>query len=160
MGIHYPEVRPAKVSTAMHQFQLCLRYIGQKQLDSLPLRCYYSSMKVVEKDNAVQGLLKSECQRCRDVLRALSKKAAHYPKGSLNVRKKAYKDRVYSYHYLIARENGQVVNRHISKAEVSELQQQIEQREKCRKEMRVYKRRIAYLEKLLVVPRRRGESKN
>jgi len=56
-------------------------------------------MKVVEKDNAVRGLLKDEYRRSRDVLAALSKKAARYPKGSLNVRKKAYKGKEYAYHY-------------------------------------------------------------
>ncbi len=116
-------------------------------------------MKVVEKDNAVRGLLEAECQRCRDVLGALSKKAAHYPKGSLNVRKKRYKDKVYPYHYLVARENGRVVNRHIPKAELPGLQHQLEQRDKCRKEIQVYKKRIAYIEKLLLMPRRRGDPK-
>lgn len=114
-------------------------------------------MKVAEKDNAVRGLLEEEYRRSRDVLKALSEKAARYPKGSLNVRKKAYKGKEYSYHYLVAREQGRVVNRHIPKAELPDLRQQLEQRDKCRKEIKAYRKRIAYLEKLLQLPRRVGE---
>jgi hypothetical protein len=109
-------------------------------------------MKVVEKDNAVQGLLKEEYSRCQEVLAALSKKAAQYPKGSLNLRKKRYKGKEYAYHYLVAREEGRVVNRHVSKAELPELERQLELRDKCRKEMQAYRKRIAYLERLLHLP--------
>ena len=114
-------------------------------------------MKVAEKENAVRGLLEEEYRRSRDVLAALSKKLARYPKGSLNVRKKAYKGKEYAYHYLVAREQGRVINRHIPKAELSDLERQLEQRDKYRKEIRTYRKRIAYLEKLLQLPRRRGE---
>ena len=116
-------------------------------------------MKVAEKDNAVSGLLEEEYRRCRDVLAALSEKAAQYPKGSLHVRKKGYKGKEYAYHYLVTREEGRVVNRHIPEAELPGLQRQLEQRDKCRKEMQAYKKRIAYLEKILKMPRRRGEQK-
>ena len=116
-------------------------------------------MKVAEKYNAVRGLLEEEYRRCRDVLAALSEKAAQYPKGSLHVRKKRYKGKEYAYHYLVAREEGHVVNRHIPEAELQELQRQLAERDKCRKEMQAYKKRIAYLEKLLQMPRRRGEPK-
>jgi hypothetical protein len=114
-------------------------------------------MKVVEKDNAVRGLLKEEYSRCQEVMAALSKKAAQYPKGSLNLRKKRYKGREYAYHYLVAREEGRVVNRHIPEAEVPVLQRQLAERDKCRKEMQAYKKRIAYLAKLLRLPRREGK---
>jgi hypothetical protein len=46
-------------------------------------------------------------------------------------------------------EEGRVVNRHISDAELPELKRQLELRDKSRKEMQAYKKRIAYLEKLL-----------
>lgn len=114
-------------------------------------------MKVAEKDNAVHGLLEEEYQRCRDVLAALAAKLARYPKGSLHIRKKAYKEKEYTYHYLVTREDAKVVNRHIPKAELPDLQRQLEQRDQCRKELQVYKKRIAYLERLLQLPRRRGE---
>ena len=109
-------------------------------------------MKVVEKDRAVQGLLEEEYRRCREVLAALSAQAAQYPKGSLNLRKKRYKGKEYAYHYLVAREEGRVVNRHVPKADLPELERQLGLRDKCRKEMRAYKKRIAYLEKLLHLP--------
>ena len=114
-------------------------------------------MKVAEKYNAVRGLLEEEYRRCRDVLAALSEKAAQYPKGSLHVRKKRYKGKEYAYHYLVAREEGRVLNRHIPEAELPELKRQLEERDKCRKEMQAYKKRIAYLEKLLQMPRRCSE---
>ncbi|MHB8707530.1 MAG: hypothetical protein ACYC9I_01510 [Desulfuromonadales bacterium] len=113
-------------------------------------------MKVAEKDPAVRGLLEEEYRRCQGVLASLAEKAAQCPKGSLNVRKKAYKGKEYAYHYLVARDSGRVVNRHVSEAELPELQRQLEQRDKYRKEMQVYRKRIAYLEKLLQLPRRRG----
>ena len=116
-------------------------------------------MKVVEKDSAVHGLLEEEYRRSRDVLAALLKKAERYPKGSLNVRKKAYKGKEYAYHYLVAREQGRVINRHISKAGLPDLRQQMEQRDKCRKEIQAYRKRIAYLEKILQIPSRRREPK-
>jgi hypothetical protein len=114
-------------------------------------------MKVVEKDNAVHGLLEEEYRRSRDVLAALLKKAARYPKGSLNLRKKAYKGKEYAYHYLVAREQGRVINQHIPKAGLPDLRRQLEERDKCRKEIQAYRKRIAYLEKILQMPRRRGE---
>ena len=116
-------------------------------------------MKVAEKDGAVRGLLEEEYRRCRDVLASLSDKVASYPKGSLNVRKKAYRGREYAYHCLVAREHGRVVNRHIPEAELSELRLQLEQRDKCREEIQAYKKRIAYLERLLQKPRQRREPK-
>src|SRR5512139_1283134 len=129
------------------------RYVDQNQLYIFPLHSYYNDMKVAEKENAVRGLLEEEYRRSRDVLKALSDKAARYPKGSLNVRKKAYKGKEYAYHYLVAREQGRVVNRHIPKTELPDLRRRLEQRDKCRKEIKAYRKRIAYLEKLLRLPR-------
>ena len=116
-------------------------------------------MKVAEKDKAVRGLLEEEYRRCRDVLASLSDKAAHYPKGSLHVRKKIYKGKEYAYHYLVAREQGRVVNRHIREAEMHDLRQQLEQRDKYRKEIQAYRKRITYLEKLLQTPNQRRKPK-
>lgn len=114
-------------------------------------------MRVAEKDKAVHGMLQEEYRRCHDVLASLAKKAARYPKGSLNVRKKKYKDKEYEYHYLVAREKGRVVNRHISKGGLEALRRQLDQRDKCQQEIRTYKKRIAYLEKILQAPRGRGD---
>ena len=46
-------------------------------------------MAVVEKDEVIQGLLKEELQRCLAALAALESKLPVFPKGALNVRKKA-----------------------------------------------------------------------
>ena len=110
-------------------------------------------MKVAEKDSAVHGMLEDEYQRCCDVLAALLKKAEPFPKGSLNVRRKQHNGKEYSYHYLVLRDGSRVINRHVSEDELPELRAQLEQRDKCKKEMQVYKKRLAYLEKLLHIPK-------
>lgn len=42
-----------------------------------------------------------------------------------------------------------MVNRHVPASELPELKRKLELRDKSRKEMQAYKKRIAYLEKLL-----------
>lgn len=113
-------------------------------------------MKVAEKDSAVSGMLEEEYQRCRDVLAALQTKVVSYPKGSLNVRRKPYNGKEYVYHYLVSRDGLRVINLHVSAEELPELSKNLEQRDKCKKEMQVYKKRIAYLEKLLHIPKSLG----
>ena len=112
-------------------------------------------MKVAENDAVVQGMLQDEYERCRVALEALERKMDGYPKGALNVRVKQVGGRRYSYHYLVSREGGRVVNRHIPKAELPTLKKQLDERDRCREEIRSYKRRITYLEKLLRIPRRK-----
>ena len=114
-------------------------------------------MKVAEKDNAVQGMLEDEYRRCREVVAALRKKLELYPKGSLNVRRKYYNDKEYVYHYLVSRDGSHVINRHVSAGELSELREQLEQRDRCRKEIQSYRNRMAYLEKLLKIPKSSGD---
>lgn len=116
-------------------------------------------MNVAEKDSAVSGMLEEELKRCLNVLAALEVKEAKYPKGSLNVRKKRYKDKEYAYHSLVFREGDRVVNRHIPGDELPELKEKLEQRDKCLAEMKVYRNRIAYLEKLLHSPRQSERAK-
>lgn len=106
-------------------------------------------MKVAEKDKVVQGMLEDEYQRCKDALQSLKNKIKHYPKGTMNVRKKKYKGKEYSYHYLVSREGGKIVNRHVPERNIPLLNSQLEERDVCRKEIRSYEKRIAYLEKLL-----------
>ena len=113
-------------------------------------------MKVAEIDGAVQGMLEEEYRRCRDVLAALMDKVVRYPKGALNLRKRVVHGKSYGYHYLVLRERGKVVNRHVSEKEIPELQVQIRQRDQCRQEILVYKKRIAYLEKLLRIKQSDG----
>lgn len=113
-------------------------------------------MKVAEKDIVVHGMLADEYQRCREVIAALLAKADNYPRGALNVRRKQIKGKEYIYHYLVRRDGNKVVNQHISEKDLPELQNLIEEREKCRKEIRAYKKRMAYLEKLLNKPNSGG----
>lgn len=106
-------------------------------------------MAVVEKDEVIQGLLKEELQRCLAALAALESRLPAFPKGALNVRKKEQQGKQYTYHYLVHREAGRVVNRHVPGAELPALRKQLAERDKYRKEVRSYKRRTAYIERLL-----------
>ena len=106
-------------------------------------------MKVADKDEVIHGMLEEEYRRCREVLQALLAKAENLPKGALNVRRKQIKGNEYVYHYLVRREGKKVVNRHVAERDVAELQKQLAEREKYRKEIQVYKKRLIYLERLL-----------
>ncbi|PKN69922.1 MAG: hypothetical protein CVU43_24495 [Chloroflexi bacterium HGW-Chloroflexi-5] len=106
-------------------------------------------MKVAEKDTVVHGMLEDEFVRCREVIEILLAKVENYPRGALNVRRKRNKGKEYIYYYLVRRDGKKVINRHISEKELPEIQKLIEEREKCRKEIRAYKKRMTYLEKLL-----------
>lgn len=46
-----------------------------------------------------------------------------------------------------------MINQHISKADLATLRGQLAERYKCRKEIAIYPMRIAYLEKLLKIPK-------
>jgi hypothetical protein len=115
-------------------------------------------MKVAEKDSAVLGILEEEYKRCCDVVAALRKKLEQYPKGSLNIRRKQYNGKEYLYHSLVLRDGSRVINRHVPAAELPELQSIIEQRDKCKKEIQSYRKRMMYLEKLLKIPESDGVS--
>lgn len=106
-------------------------------------------MKVAKQDPVIHGLLEEEQRRSREVLRALIAKAESLPRGALNVRRKQVRGKEYLYHYLVRREGQKVVNQHVAERDVPELQQWIAEREKCRAEIRVYRQRLAYLERLL-----------
>ena len=106
-------------------------------------------MSVVEKDMAISGLLEDELRRSREVQASLEAKLAQYPKGALNLRQKRYKNKKYEYHYLVAREGDRVINRHVPAKEAVKLGKLLAERDKIRQEIRVYRKRIAYLLKLL-----------
>ena len=106
-------------------------------------------MKVAKADPVIYGLLAGEQRRSREVLQALQAKADKLPKGALNVRRKQGPGREYLYHYLVRREGKKVVNQHIAERDLPALRAQIAEQEKCRAEMRIYKQRLAYLERLL-----------
>ena len=106
-------------------------------------------MKVADKDEVIHSMLEEEYRRCREVLQALRTKTENLPKGALNVRRKQIKGNEYVYHYLVRREGKKVVNRHIAAKDLPALQKQIEERDKYRKEILIYKKRMVYLERLL-----------
>ena len=113
-------------------------------------------MKVAEKDNVIHGMLEDEYRRSQEVVKALLAKADKYPRGALNVRRKQIKGKEYLYHYLVWRDGKKVVNLHVAEQDLPALQKQIEEREKYRKEIHAYKKRMVYLEKLLKKPNREG----
>jgi len=106
-------------------------------------------MKVAKADPVIHGLLSDEQRRSREILQALQEKADKLPKGALNVRRKQGLGKEYLYHYLVRREGKRVVNRHVAQRDLPTLQAQIAEREKCRAEIRIYRQRLAYLERLL-----------
>lgn len=113
-------------------------------------------MKVAEKDKVIHGMLEDEYRRSQEIVKALHARVENYPKGALNVRKRQIKGKQYVYHYLVRRVGKRVVNLHVAEQDLPALQKQIEEREKYRKEILAYIRRMAYLEKLLKKPNRRG----
>lgn len=106
-------------------------------------------MKVAEKDNVVHGMLEDEYRRSQEIVKALNDKVKNYPKGALNVRRKKIKNKEYVYHYLVRRDGKKVVNLHVAERDLAKLKKQVEEREKCRKEIMAYKKRMVYLAKLL-----------
>lgn len=109
------------------------------------------SMSVVENNNMVKGMLEDEYERCLEVMKSLEDNISHYPKGALNIRKKSHNGKEYSYFYIVNRENGHVINRHVPAEEAPKLKVQIKERDKNLKEIKAYKKRIVYLEKLLKI---------
>ncbi|MEW6067844.1 MAG: hypothetical protein AB1610_06105 [Nitrospirota bacterium] len=107
------------------------------------------SMKVVEKDKVISGMLQDELKRCQEMLNSLEKSISKLPKGVINERKKRYKDKVYSYFYLKYREGKKVINEHIPNNHVQELLKKLEIRKKYEKEIQSYKNKIAYLNKIM-----------
>ena len=106
-------------------------------------------MNVAKRDPVIHSMLEEEYRRSREVLQALLAKAETLPRGALNVRRKQIKGNEYVYHYLVRREGKKVVNRHIAAKDLPALQKQIEERDKYRKEILIYKKRMVYLERLL-----------
>ena len=106
-------------------------------------------MKVAKTDPVIHGLLSEEQRRSREALQALQAKVDELPKGALNVRRKQSLGKEYLYHYLVRREGQRVVNQHIPERGLAALQEQLAEREKCRAEIRIYRQRLAYLERLL-----------
>jgi hypothetical protein len=114
-----------------------------------------TSMKVVEKDKVISGMLQDELKRCQEMLDSLEKAVSDLPKGVINERRKRYKDNVYSYYYLKYREGEKVFNKHIGKKELQDILKKLELRKRYEKEIQSYKRKIAYLNKIMSANRGR-----
>ncbi len=106
-------------------------------------------MNVVENDIVVSGMLNDELVRCEEALAAINRVLSELPRGSLSVRKKIYKNKVYEYHYLKFREGNRVVNQHVAGSVLKELQDKLALREKYLQEAKAHEKRILYLNKLL-----------
>lgn len=106
-------------------------------------------MKVVEKDKIISGMLVDEIKRCEEMLYGLKKSVSGLPKGVINERKKRYKDKEYSYYYLKYRDGKKVINEHIPNGDVKEILRKIALRKKYEKEIDSYKKKIAYLNKII-----------
>jgi hypothetical protein len=113
-------------------------------------------MRVVEKDNVVHGMLEDEYRRSQEIVNVLNAKVKNCLRGALNVRRKKIKDKEYIYHYLVRRDGKKIVNLHVAEKDLPRLKKQIEEREKLRKEILAYKKRRAYLAKLLKKSKREG----
>jgi hypothetical protein len=112
---------------------------------------YDIGMKQVEKDRLVQGVLMDELRRSQEMVRLLEGEAADLPRGSLHLRRKKYKDRNYEYHYLKYWEEGRSVSVHVPRGDLERIKEALERRKAYEKEIRQYKGRIRYLERILKV---------
>ena len=112
---------------------------------------YNIGMKQVEKDRLVQGVLMDELRRSQEMVRLLEDEAADLPRGSLHLRRKKYKDRNYEYHYLKYWEDGRSVSVHVPRADLDRLKEELERRKAYENEIRKYRGRIRYLERILKV---------
>lgn len=107
------------------------------------------SMQVVEKDKVISGMLRDELNRCREMFDNLEKTVSGLPRGSINERKKRYKEKEYSYHYLKYRDGEKIVSKHIPNKDVQYVLKKLELRKKYEKEIQSYQKKIAYLNKIL-----------
>ena len=106
-------------------------------------------MKVVENDKLIRGMLQEELERSRNLVRSIEEELARLPKGSLHIRKKRYKGKVYSYHYLKYRAGKKSVSKHIPAAMLEELRMKLDERRRYLQELKLIKARIKYLEKII-----------
>jgi len=106
-------------------------------------------MKVVENDRLISDMLREELVRCRNMSASIEQVLSNLPKGSLHLRSKDYQGKSYSYHYVKFRERGKSVSRHIPSVQVEEVRKQLQTRKSYEQELKTYRARIRYLEKIL-----------
>jgi hypothetical protein len=109
---------------------------------------YTESMKVVEKDKHIHGMLQEELKRCRDMIISLQKELSNLPAGTIHKRRKQYKGKKYVYHYLKYRQGGMSISKHLPEKEVEKYIQQLQLRNQYEKEKNFYAARVKYLEKI------------
>lgn len=114
------------------------------------------SMKVVEKDKVISGMLRDELKRCQEMLHNLEESISEFPKGAISKRKKRYKNKIYSYYYLKYRDGDKVISKHIPNRNVQEILGKLTMRKKYEKEMQSYEQKITYLNKILRAGKRKG----
>jgi hypothetical protein len=113
-------------------------------------------MKVVEKDKVISGMLRDELKRCQEMIDSLETSVIKLPKGAISERKKRYKGKTYSYSYLKYREGEKVISKHIPSKEVQDILKKLEQRKKYEKEIKSYKKKITYLDKIMRTGKNKG----
>jgi len=106
-------------------------------------------MKVVEKDRIISGMLRDEYQRCLEMVSELERAASALPKGSLQQRKKCYKENEYSYYFLKYREGSLSVSRHVAEKDVESVKEGVALRKKYDQQIKGFKIRMVYLKKIL-----------
>ncbi|HMK50813.1 MAG TPA: hypothetical protein VK435_12220, partial [Thermodesulfovibrionales bacterium] len=106
------------------------------------------------------GMLQDELHRCQEMLEGLQKAISELPKGVINERKKQYRDKAYSYHYLKYREGKRVFNKHIAEKDLQDILKKLKLRKKYEKEIQSYKKKIAYLNKILSPGRSRAHARH
>lgn len=106
-------------------------------------------MNVVEKDVVVSEMLSDELSRCEEALVSIFQALSNLPKGSLGPRRKVYKGKEYKYHYLKFRQGDRVVSQHVAENDLEALRNKLSQRKKYEMEARIYKKRIAYLKRIM-----------
>ncbi len=97
----------------------------------------------------VAGMLNDELARCREAIDALNSSLSGLPRGSLQSRIKRYGEKEYRYHYLKFRDGARVVNQHVPRDAVQELQDKLELRKRYVSEVLRYKKRISYINRIL-----------
>jgi hypothetical protein len=96
-------------------------------------------------------VLEDELRRSQEMVRLLEGEAAALPRGSLHMRRKAYKDRSYEYHYMKYWEDSRSVSVHVPGADLDRVREELEHRKAYENEIREYRGRIKYLERILQV---------
>lgn len=106
-------------------------------------------MKAEKRDPSIFNMLKSERNRCLELVGQLQREIDKLPKGSLGERKVKSGNKVYSYPCLRYREGKKVAFEHLSRERAEKLKPLLERRKKLEVSLKASKKRIATLDALL-----------